>query len=340
MNVDDRDPAAAAVDEGAGAARRGGALAWPLTRGRLIAFALGLVTLAVIAVGLSVFARGWWEGSGGTYAPRRILAGAQISPRSSLFGDVLTAQVEVILDPRRYDPASVQLTPNFAPYVVNSQSRRVETGVGRATMIAFSYSIQCLTASCIPLMSTKTRSGDEARTVSFPEVKFSARERGGALVAETVHWPSIVVHSRLSASQIALATPEADPTPALPALRWRISPDLLGALALTLAVLLALTACWLAASVALQDSKLLIRRLRFPTHLTPVERAVLLAQHAASRGEREEERKALQRLAVELSLVGRGDLAGRARRLAWSEESPAPELVGALADEARANGAG
>jgi hypothetical protein len=316
-----------------------GALASWLTRGRLIAILVALVAVAAITVLIAVFARGWWQDQGGSYAPKAIVSATQITPTSSLFGDVLTARAEVTVDPRRFDPASVQLDPNFAPYVIRSQTRGVEPGLGRATVVAFSYSIECLTESCIGLMSQKAHKDVQAKTVSFQPATLTATPVGGTGVTEHVAWPPIVVHSRLSAAQIALSTPVIDPTPSLPAVSWAITPNLLGAVTITAAVLLIIVASWLVATIALGDSKLLIRRISPARHLSPIERALRLAEHASANGELEEERKALERLAVELRLAGRGDLAGRAGRLAWSEETPSSGVVEALADAVRSNGA-
>jgi hypothetical protein len=310
-----------------------------LTRGRLVGILVGVLAVAAVVVLIAVFARGWWRNQGGSYAPKAIASATQITPASSLFGDVLTVQARVAFDPGRYDQASVQLAPDFSPYVVNSESRRVESRVGKTTVVDFDYSIQCLTQPCIALMGQKVHTGTQAKTVIFPPAALTATTASGTAVKETVAWPPIVVHSRLSATQIALATPTIDPTPVLPALSWSISPDLLGALALVGAILLIAVACWLVVSVALGDSKLLVRRFAIPRHLSPVERALLLAEHASRSGELEEERKALQRLAVELRRAGQGELAGRAGRLAWSEGTPSSDTVEQLAGAVRSNGA-
>jgi hypothetical protein len=317
--------------------RSRGAFASRLTRGRLAAILLAGSALAVIVLLLAVYAPRWWGDEGGSYTPSAIVSSAQITPRSSLFGDMLTARVAVLVDPRQFDPASIQLDSTFRPYVVQSQSRRAGPRIGRAATVVFDYSIQCLTGPCIALMSQKPHSGALAKTVVFPPASLSARAADGKIVTQHVPWPTIVVHSRLSANQIALATPALDPKLTLPAVTWRIDPDLLGAVALSVAVLLGLVATWLAASIVVGDSRVLFGRFRRPPRLSAVERALLLAEHAAASGELDEERKALERLAVELRHEGRDDLAGRAERLAWSAEEPSSENVGELAGVVRAD---
>jgi hypothetical protein len=342
MSADGATPAGSADDStrngglgGTGGSSAAHGLSSWLTRGRLAAILVSVAALVLVVLLLAVFAPGWWSGSGGSYAPRTIVSSGTITPRSSLFGDPLTAEAKVIIDPRLYDPASIQLSARFRPYVVRSSSQRITRGVGRASVVVFDYSIQCLTGACIPFTSASSKQGTSTKIVEFPPARLTAHSTGGGTIVETVPWSPIVVHSRLSAGQIALATPKIDSRIVLPAVTWRISPNVLGALALVAAVLLGLAAVWLVSSVAVSDSRLLVRRLRVPLHLTPVERALLLAEHASAAGERDEERKALQRLAVELRLTGRDELAGRAGRLAWSEESPSPELVGSLASVVR-----
>jgi hypothetical protein len=77
---------------------------------------------------------------------------------------------------------------------------------------------------------------------------------------------------------------------------------------------------------------------RRPPRLSPVERALRLAEHAAANGEVEEERKALERLSVELARSGHGELADRARSLAWSEHEPQSDGLSSLAVVVRSNG--
>jgi hypothetical protein len=87
-----------------------------------------------------------------------------------------------------------------------------------------------------------------------------------------------------------------------------------------------------------RDSRLL-RTYRIPAHLSPVERALVLAEHATAHGEVEESRKALERLAEELRKRSAEGDANDAERLAWSESGPSPETVAELATSVRSNGA-
>lgn len=309
-----------------------------LSRGRLGALGIATLTLAAIAVLLLAFGRDWWEGKGGSYAPKRPVARASISPSSALFGDTLTARLDVLVDPRRVDPASVEAAPTFAPFRIVSQSRRQTDGPGRSALVQFSYSIQCLTAACVPLMVEGSGAGRQTRAIKLGPPGLTAKAPNGHPVRIPASWPTFVMHSRLSGQEIAEADPQVAPTFSPPAPSWRITPNTAGGAALVVAVLLVLTAGWLVISPLARDTRRL-RVPRIPKHLTPVERALRLAEHAAASGELDEERKALQRLAVELERQGSAGLAGRAGRLAWSEGDPTPDTVGALAEDVRSNGA-
>jgi hypothetical protein len=308
-----------------------------VTRGRIAAAAVALVTVAAVVVLTGVVARGWWRGEGGAYAPRSTLVRTQITPTRSLFGEVLTAHAVVVVDPRRVDPATVSLDVDFRPFHIRSESRRVSTGLGRATVIDFRYAIQCVARSCVPVGAAgRTRAAATAFQLTGSRV--IARRRDGSRLTKRVAWPVFGVQSRLTADDIAMSTPKIDRPVPPPPVSWTISPDLLGGLALAAAALLVLGAGWLVASVVRGDTRPL-RVLRIPAHLTPVERALALAEHAAARGEVDESRKALERLAVELRRGGTGTHAGEAEQLAWSARGPSPETVADLADAVRSNGA-
>jgi hypothetical protein len=303
----------------------------------LAAFLVVLLTVAGIAVLVGVFGRGWWRDDGGAYAPRTLVAKARVTPASSLFGDPLTASVDVLVDRRQFDPTTVELEPDFKPFVIRSQTSRILPHVGRAKLVRLTYTIQCVSAACIPL-EQPSKSDRQVAAVRFGPAQLSARTRAGAVTKRKVTWPPFVVHSRLSATDVALSSPKVDAVFTPPAVSWRVTPNLVGALALSAGVVLLLGAGLLVATLALGDDRR-FRLLRIPSHLSPVERALRLAEHAAASGEGDEERKALERLAVELRRAGAPELAGRAGQLAWSEGEPSRETVGELAHAVRSNGA-
>ena len=143
----------------------------------------------------------------------------------------------------------------------------------------------------------------------------------------TPGWPTLVVHSRLTAERIQRETPDVAAF-AAPPVTYSVSPDVLGWLLIAGAALLTLGAGWLIArSLAVVRRE---RPLRLPAHLTPVERALALARHALDRGDVTGGRKALERLAAELERSGRDDLALAAGRTAWSSGGPSVTSVDEL----------
>lgn len=304
-----------------------------LTRGRIAAAAVALVTVVVVVVLTAVVAPGWWNGDGGSYAPKRTLVHADVTPARSLFGQVLTARAQLIVNPRQIDPASVDLKVDLRPFNIRSESHRVTRGLGRAVVVDFTYEIQCVSRGCVPLGK-----GRGALAEQLEPATASYRTRSGAPGSVHVAWPVFAVQSRLTAEEIALSTPEIARGSTPPPVSWAISPGLLGGLALSVAALLILGAGWLVASAVSGDTRL-VRAPRIPAHFTPIERALVLAEHAAAHGEIDESRKALERLAEELRRRDAAAFADDAERLAWSESGPSPETVAVLASNVRSNGA-
>lgn len=304
-----------------------------LTRGPLAAAAVALVAVAAVVVLTAVVAPRWWNGDGGTYAPRKTLVHAEVTPARSLFGHVLTAHAQLIVDPRRVDPASVQLDVNLNPFHIRSESRKVTNGLGRAAVIDFTYAIQCVTRACVPLGAGRGALAEQLKPATA-----TYRSRNGDAGKVRVTWPVFGVQSRLTAEEIALSTPHIANGSTPPPVSWAIAPGLLGGLALGAAALLVLGAGWLVASAVAGNTRL-VRTRRVPAHLTPIERALVLAEHAAAHGEVDESRKALERLAEELRKRQAGGQADDAERLAWSESGPSPETVAELATSVRSNGA-
>jgi hypothetical protein len=296
-----------------------------------------LVALLLAVLVVAVAANRWWRGSGGSYAPRALLVRTSVTPPRALFGDLLTARVDVVLDPTRIDARSVDVTARFRPFTVLDE-RAGTTHVGRAVEHTTTYTLQCIQRACLPARQGGGRARVAAASFVLPQVHVSAVRSNGSRVRATAAWNAVGIQSRLTAHELALQEPKAEAPLVAPSVTWRVSPTALGGIAITLVAILVLGAGALVASVLLRDARPL-RVLRIPPHLTPVERALLLAEHAARSGETAESRKALERLAAELRRGGAVVTADDAERLAWSEADPTPAGVGELAQEVRMNGA-
>ena len=72
------------------------------------AAAVVAVVVAVLVVGTGL---GWWNGSRGGTAPLHPLAVKTVlAPRPALFGDVLTAELDVTLDPKKVSANTLRVT--------------------------------------------------------------------------------------------------------------------------------------------------------------------------------------------------------------------------------------
>src|ERR1700724_4398909 len=95
----------------------------PMTPARLAA------VLAIVCIGLGGSADGAFAGSVGT--PVRVVA--SLHPAAVLFGDPVTAEVEVDYEPQTIEASSIRVQPSFIPYVVTTAPvvQHVRAGVVR-----------------------------------------------------------------------------------------------------------------------------------------------------------------------------------------------------------------
>jgi hypothetical protein len=287
---------------------------WPIA-------GLGAAALAG-AIGAALLLGGWLD-EGATSVPRAgITARATVSPRSHLFGDDVTARLDLLFSTARVSPSSVRVEVSFTPYRVDVASRS-SSHEGAMTRFSYVFRLSCLTSACLA-------NGERLITLPHARVSYSAPAGGGPGVA-SVAWPALTTASRLASTDpkqlpLRLRTPAAR----LPAPTYRLTPALLEALALGGAIVLLVVAAALLLTVAPESLRLPARLRRRPRSLSPLERALARVRAASANGAGNE-RRALELLAVELSGSGELDLAGDARRLAWSPGRPPAEDVGELA---------
>jgi hypothetical protein len=305
---------------------------------RSAAAIVAAVTLACTVLLVGVFAPRWWGGDGGSFAPPSPVTSTRIEPASALFGDVLTARASTLVDTREIDPDTVRLYGRFGPYRVVSTERAVREHVGRAARIDHAFRLQCLRPDCLGVMEREAADGRRVTTpISFRPAEFVAETHIGRTLIREVAWRPVVVRSRLSPEDLATGEPR-PPGFRAPETTYRVSPDLLGWLLVGAAALLAV-----AGGVLIFQAlwgRRVIPRLRLPADLSGVERALVLARHAESEGDVAGERRALERLALELRRSGDNELAVAARRLAWSEPEPATAALEELVDEVARSGDG
>jgi hypothetical protein len=285
--------------------------------------AAGLALLAVLA----------------TAAPAAAAAGplqatASIAPPVQLFGDPVTARVSVIADTTRVDPAKLQVTATFAPFVPVGEPREIQTGSGRYVQTTWIWKLRCLSIACIP----SSLSNDVYNDFGFPRARVQAPGLHGTTTYATgAFFPPVRVLSEISPREKALILLKGNVqwlSPLAPASgdSYRLPPELVFWLAVALAGLSAAAALVLAA-------RWMLRR-RAPLAATGaavpasyLERALALFFWANARGDETLQRKALERVADELPLDV-VELSEITRELAWSAETPGGEEVEAISQRA------
>ncbi len=253
-----------------------------------------------------------------------------VSPRVVLFGDTVTARVQVALDRARIDPDSLRVETAFAPWQLVRAPQRIRRDDDRATYVETVYVIRCLGPTCVPNRASSSR--------EFQAVKLTYDQVDGGRASTEVRWPVLVMNTRLVSDDFGrrdeYGTPWRADLATLPAASYRLSPTLLLALLLAGAVGLLLGGGRLAYAA-------LPRREEPPPpeppapppppDLTPLERALALLEEPNPLDGAAERRRALEFVAEHFDGRDRS-LAASARALAWRSGQPAPtESVGLAA---------
>jgi hypothetical protein len=308
--------------------------------------------LAAVAV-IAVFAA---AGCGGDdakplIAPNKTaVVRGEITPSVHLFGEPVVAQIDVILNREKVDPADVQLKTNFEPYEPVGETEEVRRDIGEFTVIRYTTTLGCLDERCIP----RTAAGettvsqlpglppflpgqqrDEKVKFEFPPALLIADAEPKDRTLGRVVWSPLRSLSRVNwydSSVVGQGFPFVATVTPLPEPDYLISPTMLGL------GLLALAAALLALPVGL----VVARRRRRTRHdvgagpaLSPLERALRLVEWASRRPSVDERREALEALAYELANGEAGPTADRARKQGWSPPTPEPEQMTELVTSIR-----
>src|SRR5205823_14874910 len=183
---------------------------------RRAALAAGAVAVA-IAVGLAL---GWWQRPHRSLPSRPLAVTASLAPRTLSFADPLSARIDVLVDPRRIDPASVRVRPRFGSFRIVSSGLRTRTAGG--VLFTYRYSLECLVPACLPGRTLAER--------RFLPAFVSYRTPAGRTGREAVEWPTYTVVTHLSTPDIGDPTTRLRSDAPLPPVTYRISPELLQAL--------------------------------------------------------------------------------------------------------------
>jgi len=292
-----------------------------------MAAGLVLVALALAGAGFLVLRDDGGDASG----LRPLRARATLSDRIVGFGDTVRARVDVTLDNRQIDPGAVKVRVGFEPW------RRVEPvqvsrmDAGSSSHLRLTYVLRCLKQPCVPEREVLPFELEPAL------VEFTNREGGrGALRAP---FPTLTVHTRIQAGDLANAAPWRLDVTQVPEPSYSASPSLL------LALLIGGSLVLLAGGGALAYAGWPRRHVEpepepepEPELLpTPLEQALELLEDAARANGAADQRRSLELVAEVLAERGEEDgLAEAARTLAWSPTAPGPEKTKSLAARVRA----
>jgi hypothetical protein len=289
---------------------------------RRAAIVAALATVGAIVVVLAVTG-GWWSGGPATPPATPISVRASATPGAVHFGDALTADAVVALDPRRLDPDSVRLAPQFLSYRVANARRKVRHA-GGTTTIDWAFDLDCLGAGCAP--------GRPQVVLQFPAAVLHYRTVDGRPGRLPVVWPTITVASRLDDEDRAAPTSHLRVAAVPPAVSYDVAPGpLADGLAAGSALLVLAAGALLVLAFRRRTAPAAVRAA--PRHGSPLDDALRLVRETAANGHDPGLRRlALQRLVRELRVVGRPGLADDAGRLAWSDGPPSADGTNEIAD--------
>jgi hypothetical protein len=267
------------------------------------------------AAGLAIVFVVLGSSADGASAGPALRAVASLQPAAVLFGDPVTADIEVDYDPRAVEPSSIRVQPNFVPYVASVAPivQNIHTGAVR-----FRYSLLCVTDGCLPTKSSRIL---QLHAVTVTGLAGTRR------LTVTTRWPVLRISSRLGAADLGGSVRFRHPTTPPPP-EYRIAP---GAFAGGLIAAAALCALLAAALVGRE----LARRAGRAQLLTPLELAIAYVRDSTGRTD-PDRRRALELLAEAVE----GELATAAAETAWSKPPPTPAGAIELADRAAHGGSG
>jgi hypothetical protein len=308
-----------------------------LTPARVLAALAAAAAIGAIAVAVVLTTQ-----SGQDSTARPVRAGALLTPRTPLFGDTVTAQVEFAGDAAKIVPGSVRVEGAFGPYRKVSRPVLVRKVAGDAEYVVWTAKLRCLDRACVP--------GKAEKRMTFPRahVTYSLRPAaaGSAVVSRSlsVAWPALVLYSRVDPVEVQASDPRGEPPwradiASLLDVTYRTPPDATAAAAFGLSAVLGLLAVVLVAPLRRREVPEALHLedglAQAPAPLTPLELALQRLEHPADDEDPEETRRALELVAGELGTRGEEGLRTSAQRLAWSAEAPEAEAARELAKRAR-----
>jgi hypothetical protein len=292
---------------------------------------VAFVFAAPAAASLPVISSGSSVGEG---LPLKVYA--TIRPTVHLFGDLITAKVAIVADPKWVDPARLRVTANFAPYAPAQAPFVRQVRSGRFVQITWTWNLRCLTSQCVP----RTPPSDLNHVFSFPPARIAYLQLNRRPAYRiTANWPPIEVVSQVSPGLVASLEETRH-------LNWRVSLTPVTAPTYRFSggslfwSAVAFAGAFGLAALGLVWRWYLVLRPRRAPELpmdvgTPLERALAVLRYAHEHGDETLQRKAFERVAGELGVARADELTLIARELAWSQRTPEDEEVEEFAEQAR-----
>lgn len=240
----------------------------------------------------------------------------KLTPLVAGFGDPVTAEVRVLLDPARVDPSSLRLRTDFEPWREERQVVRRELE-GSAVEVTYLLRLTCHAIPCVDRERQWQYDFDDARLRYLEQ---------GAEQRRFIAWQPLEVSTRLPEGFEPPDDGGAEAPPVwradvqVPEPSFRATPRRLQAALVAAGILL------IAGSVVLAG--VVLRTSRAPKEVPPLERALAMLARARTAAEL---RAALEAVAVELHPT----LAATARELAWSEQAPTGPAARELSERVR-----
>ena len=201
-----------------------------------LALAVAGVTVAALVVALVALMGRDDSGRGApTLRGELVSTATSFEPRAHLFGEPVTARLEVVFDATRIEPDSVKASPSFAPYTITSRTESRESFDG-ITRVRTEFVLACLTRDCLA-----PRSG--FLQVPRTKVEYKPSALPEPLIA-SVDWPPVRTASRIGSNDLEGLELLADVRD-LPPLSYRVAPSTVTSVGYGLAVLLGIAGLFL-----------------------------------------------------------------------------------------------
>ncbi len=122
------------------------------------------LTAAAVVVALAAAGCGGDDSKPLIAASKTAVVRGELIPDVHLFGEPVVAQVDVIVNREKTDPADVRLRTNFDPYEEVGETRSTRQDIGEFTYLRYTTTLRCLGIDCIP----RTLKGNASTVSQLP----------------------------------------------------------------------------------------------------------------------------------------------------------------------------